>query len=115
MWRITLAVIFVATCTTCQATLLFSENFEGATPGYDSTIGAIGGTGFSLVSGTIDIKGPGWYPLLGTGTASGNCVDTVGGGGGTSGQRIETTDSFSASIFALDIRPGELNYTPRRS
>jgi hypothetical protein len=87
--------IFVAASLTCSATPLFTEDFEGATPGYYSTVGGISGTVFSLVSGSIDIVGTGYWPLLCTGTASGNCVDSVGGSSGYSGQKIETTSSYS--------------------
>jgi len=66
--------------------MIFSENFEGGTPGYVGTTGVIAGTQFSLVNGTIDVNGPGnggtvsaYYPWLCAAPASGACIDTTGG------------------------------------
>lgn len=101
MNRLVFVAILLAASVTCPAAVLFTENFELATPGYYSTVGVITSTGFSLVSGSIDIKGPGWYPLLCAGTASGNCLDTVGGSTGVTDQKIETTSSFTLSSVSL--------------
>ena len=100
MSRVVFVAILLAASMTCPAAVLFTENFELATPGYYSTLGVITNTGFSLLSGSIDVKGPGWYPLLCAGTASGTCVDTVGAGA-TSGQKIETTSDLALSSGSL--------------
>jgi hypothetical protein len=100
MNRVIFLAIFVAASMSCQAEIIFIENFEGATVtteanGGPLSAGVIPGTLFSVVSGNIDIKGPGWYPLLCSGAASGKCVDTVGGSGLNSGQKIETTLDYN--------------------
>lgn len=82
---------------TASAATLFSENFEGATgplPIFRNTVGVIPGTGFSLVSGTIDVNAPGAANYGGTcaAPASGYCVDTTGSG--TRGV-FETTNPFN--------------------
>jgi hypothetical protein len=88
-----------------SASNIFSENFEGATPGFDGTAGVIPGTQFSLVQGTIDVNGVGWYPSLCSAPASGQCIDTQGGtgGGNTTLGEIATTSaiSFSPGSYAL--------------
>jgi hypothetical protein len=79
-----LVLLFLAFVLASPAGAIFSENFDGATPGYDNTLGAITGTYFSLTAGSIDVNGPAkgsspeWYQELCAPT-SGNCIDTVGG------------------------------------
>jgi len=80
-----LVLLFLAFVLASPAGAIFSENFEGATPGYDSTLGVITGTQFSLTAGSIDVNGlakgssPAWYPELCRLPASGYCIDTTGG------------------------------------
>jgi hypothetical protein len=110
MSRVVFLVVFVAASMSCPAAVVFTENFEGATTTSAGILVAptvISGTLFSVVSGSIDINGPlplpdGWYPLLCTGAAGGNCVDTVGAGvdrGGLS--KIETTLGYTLNAGSL--------------
>jgi hypothetical protein len=75
-----LLLLLLAVALASPAGVIFSENFEGATPGYDSTIGVIPGTLFSLTAGSIDVNGTGYYASLCViPPESGNCIDTTGG------------------------------------
>ena len=88
------AALFLTVVLASHASIIFSENFEGATPGWSNTLGVIPGTQFSLVSGTIDVNGagnPGDYPWLCVAPTSGNCIDTTGGGAGQTRGTISTT------------------------
>lgn len=95
-------LLFLVFVLASHAGAIFTENFEGATPGYDSTVGPITGTLFSLLAGTIDVNGPAkgstpaWYPQLCIAPTSGNCIDTTGGSNPTRGT-IATT---SPIVFA---------------
>jgi len=103
-------LLFLAGVLASPAATIFSENFEGAVPGYDPTLGVIAGTQFTLVSGSIDVAGPAkgaapeFYQELCTAPATGNCIDTTGvnpPGRGT----ISTTNQISFSA------PGEYALT----
>jgi len=97
-----LVPLFLAVALAAPAANIFYENFDGATPGFDPTLGVIPGTQFTLVAGSIDVNGatpPGYYPELCVAPTSGNCIDTTGAapwGRGT----ISTTD-------AIFFTPGE--------
>ena len=101
------AILFLSVALAAPAGVIFSEDFEGATPGYDSTAGVIAGTQFTLVSGSIDINGPGngttipeYYQELCVAPTSGNCIDTTGGGAPGRG----TLSTTQAIVFDT---PGE--------
>ena len=81
-----LLLLFLAVVLASPAATIFSENFEGATPGFNNATGAIAGTQFTLTSGSIDVNGPGngssisgFYQELCVAPTSGNCIDTTGG------------------------------------
>jgi hypothetical protein len=78
---------------------ILAENFESATAGFYAS-GAIAGTAFSVVSGSIDIVGPGSYGWLCAAPASGNCVDTTGSTGSTPGRGVFETTNL------LNLTPG---------
>jgi len=113
MKHVKFLLLFLAVVLAAPAASIFSENFDGATPGYDGALGIIAGTQFSVVSGSIDVNGPGngttiaaYYPVLCVAPTSGNCIDTTGGvaGRGT----ISTTNQilFSATgeyILSFDL------------
>ena len=74
---------------------ILAENFESATAGF-YTSGAIAGTVFSVISGSIDIDDPGSYGWLCVAPASGKCVDTTGSTQTAPGRGIfETTNLLS--------------------
>ena len=79
---------------------ILSENFESATAGF-YTSGAIAGTAFSVVSGSIDINDPSSYGWLCAAPASGACVDTTGSVGTTPGRGIFETTNL------LNLTPGQ--------
>jgi len=100
-----LLLLFLAFVLASPAAAIFSENFEGATTlGFDGTYGVIAGTQFSLTAGSIDVNGPGspgYYPELCTAPASGNCIDTTGGGTPTGvGTGPGTISTTSPIVFS---------------
>jgi len=108
MKPVRLLLLFLAFVLALPAAAIFSENFEGAIPGYDATTGAvIAGTQFTLVAGSIDVNGPGnggsipgYYPELCVSPTSGNCIDTTGANPAGRGT-ISTTNQI------LFSNPGE--------
>ena len=63
------AALFVSALTTVSAnSIIFQENFEGAsaTINDDITVGSpiFAGSQFTLTSGTVDLLGPGFYSQL---------------------------------------------------
>jgi hypothetical protein len=84
------AMMLVATGAVASASTFF-ENFETATPGFDNTLGAIPGTQFSLIAGTIDVNGGTYYPSLCSAPASGQCIDTQGSSPTTLGELATTS------------------------
>ncbi len=100
-------MILASVLGTASGATLFSENFQGATVsvGTPQTLaGAIAGTGFSLLSGSIDINGaPNTPGSVGDGYGrlcasffadnTQKCIDTTGGGGNRG--VFETTNSIN--------------------
>lgn len=84
-----------------------NENFEGATSSFgtpQTTAGVIAGSAFSLISGSIDINGPGTasnaYGQLCRAPASSKCIDTTGGGQRSRGV-FESTSGFT---FLMNVQ-----------
>ncbi|WP_425038562.1 VPLPA-CTERM sorting domain-containing protein [Primorskyibacter sp. S187A] len=74
------------------ASVLFEDDFENNTAGANRTP-----SGWSAVSGAVDITGPGYFPQICYNT--GNCID-LDGSSGTVGH-IQTTQSFTLTTGAL--------------
>ena len=84
--------LFAAAGSPATARVLFSESFEGATPGGSYT-GAIPGSLFGVASGTVDIigtVGPSEYSVC-PGATGNNCLDLNGTGPGS----VISTQHFS--------------------
>ena len=113
MKHVKFLLLFLAVVLAAPAAAIFSEDFEGATPGYDGTLGIIAGTQFSLVSGSIDVNGPGnggsiapYYPELCVAPTSGNCIDTTGGESGRGTMSTTVPISFTtagAYVLSFDL------------
>jgi hypothetical protein len=92
MRKLNYAVLILSMSVGLHASSILSENFESATAGF-YTSGAIAGTAFSVVSGSIDINSPSSYGWLCSAPAAGNCVDTTGSTGSAPGRGVfETTN-----------------------
>jgi hypothetical protein len=105
MHRLKLALLGVALVSAAPAATIFTEDFSGATIGFYNA-GVITGTGFSIVSGSADIVGPGVgnYGHLCVAPAGGQCLDTHGSGA-TRGV-IETTnllDFNTPGVYTLSF------------
>lgn len=90
-----LPVMMLFTSAMRADTTVFSENFDGVTPGLGLT--SVGQ--FTAVNGTnVDVVGGATFGYLCAGPESGNCVDMAGTGGNPQGDIQLTT--------ALNLAPG---------
>lgn len=89
-------------CGLVQGAVIFSENFDGLTPGPAMT--SVGG--FTTLGGTdVDITGGlhgSFFPALCVGPESGNCLDLGGSGPNPQGQ-IRSNMQFAAGTYLLSF------------
>ncbi len=97
------AVLAAGSLGSAQATTLLSENFSAAAAGLYG-VGPIGGTGFAVTSGNIDIIGiPAGSPFNCVRAPGANCLDLVGN---TGTGAIASTASFNlvaGSTYTLNF------------
>lgn len=100
MTMIRLLVLMAAIVIAMPGGVIFYEDFEGGVNVQSQTSGALEGTLFRVVSGSVDVVTPAdSYTGLCAGPTLGTCVDMTGGGRGGLGT-IET-------IATIDLDPGE--------
>jgi hypothetical protein len=96
------ASLFIGSMMAAEAsTIVFSENFSGATEGLGYT-GTIAGTQLKVTSGDVDVIGPANYSCVAN--AAIKCLDLIGGSG----------QGSVASTIGIDLHAGDtytIDYT----
>jgi hypothetical protein len=93
-------------------TVIFSENFAGATPAANYPVGPIAGTGFSVTQNVVDILGVTNGMFAGcAASSSGNCLDLVGSngiplGGVTTTSPLSLVAGHTYTVAYTDILQG---------